>query len=113
MNRIISLVVLFLSLGGTPMFAAAASVTTQPDLLDKLNDGLKIRRAAENFTALADLTHPKFIWGRRDLLWIMYDADGKPMFAMNRAYNLQIGKQQAACYLLESHDYCWDDPDGP
>jgi hypothetical protein len=43
----------------------------------------------------------------------MHDAAGKPMFAMNRAYDLQIGKQRRGCYLLESHDYCWDDPDVP
>jgi len=100
------------------MFARAGSVasaTTQPDLtiLDKLNDRLKIRQAAGNFTALADMTRPKFIWGGRNMLWIMHDGAGKPMFAMNRAYALQIGRQQPACYLLESHDYYWDDPDGP
>ncbi len=100
------------------MFASAgpvASATTQPDLtvLDKLDDRLKIGQTAGNFTALADLTRPKFIWGGRDMLWIMHDGAGKPMFAMNRAYDLKIGTQQPAWFLLESHDYWWDDPDGP
>jgi hypothetical protein len=121
MNRLISFCVLvfFFSVRSAiadDADAVPASATTQPDftLVDKLADGLKVRKHAANFTALADLTKPKLIFGGRDMVWVMHDPAGKPIFAMNRAYDLQIGKDQPACYLLDSNDnYFVDPPDGP
>jgi hypothetical protein len=91
----------------------AAAPTTQPDLIvvDQLNPLLKIRAQAPSLFALLQSAKPNFIFGDGSLLWVRHNVDRTPVFAMDRIYNLQIGKQQPAFYLLESHDYYLDSPD--
>jgi hypothetical protein len=117
MNRFISFCVLISlfsvrSIMADDADAVPASATTQPDftLVDKLADGLKVRKHAANFTALVDLTKPKIVFGGRDMIWVMHDPAGKPIFAMNRAYDMQIGKEQPGCYLFDSNDSYYTDP---
>jgi hypothetical protein len=76
-------------------------------------DCLAIRQHAATLDALIQITQPKFVWNGTDLLWITHDGAGKVGFAMNRAYHLQIGREQPAWYLLESHDNWLDPPDRP
>lgn len=118
MNRFTSLAVLFVLLRVAPIFAGEAvpaSATTQPDMtvLEKLDDTLQVRRQANSFSALVDLTRPNLVWGGRDMLWITRDDFGKPGFAMNRAYPLQVGRDRPAWYLMESHDFWLDTGDSP
>jgi hypothetical protein len=58
-------------------------------------------------------TKPQFVWNKQDMLWIMHDDAGNPVFAMNRAYSLSIGNAGSASYLLEAIDAYQDSANGP
>ncbi len=91
---------------------ATADIPIGVTQVDKL-DCLAIRQHAATVDALVQITQPKFVSNGTDLLWITHDSAGKVGFAMNRAYHLQIGPEQPAWYLLESHDNWLDPPDRP
>jgi hypothetical protein len=81
--------------------------------VDRLPDQLKIRRQAASFDELVLRTKPQFVWNKQDMLWIMHDDAGNPVFAMNRAYSLSIGNAGSASYLLEAIDAYQDSANGP
>jgi hypothetical protein len=80
-------------------------------VIDKLDDGLKISQQAKTFDAMVGLVKPRLFWRNHDVLWTVRNEANQLSFVMNRAYNLRIGHNEPACYLLESHDYRYE-PDG-
>ena len=68
-----------------------------------------IRQQAASLDELLAKTKPRFVCEApdtpcaRDLIWIMHDGAGKPVFSMNRAYSLQFGKKDPPqIFLLEA-----------
>jgi hypothetical protein len=79
--------------------AAESTASSGPtDTLTKLPDGLNIRRQFSTFDTIVQRTGPTFVWDGHDMTWISSDASGKPVFAMNRAYDLKLGGGGSASY---------------
>jgi len=68
----------------------------------ELGNQIHSRAHARTLDALVDRTRPTFAWGDGDMLWVMSDVHGKPLFALNHAYQLDDPSRPGAWVLFDA-----------
>ena len=104
-----------------PAFVGGAATETSvpPDGLayNPITEYIAVLERAATFESLVERTTPRFTWdapqeplGAHDLLWVLHNRAGKPIFAMNRAYRLRLAKDRPAeSFLLGADAGAWSD----
>ena len=80
---------------------APPAAVSQPDpIIRGLGGQLTIRVAAPSWEALLEKTKPSFLIDEYLMLWIQSDEDGRPKFALDRAFVYQPEGEEPAWILL-------------
>lgn len=68
----------------------------------ELGDQLHCRVRCTTLAALVGRAKPTFAWSASDMLWVMHDGHGRPLFAVNHAYQLDGSSRPGPWVLFDA-----------
>jgi len=81
-------------------------------LISGLGNRLVVQTVAPSWAVLCAMARPTFTWHDRDLIWVEDDADGRPVFRLDRAWRYRDGSGRVQWVLLGIRDGEWDEAFG-
>lgn len=97
------LLVLLSQTEAAPPPPAAPEAAYPSPIIEKLQPPVVIRERADSFDALVARLKPTFVWGGRDMVWVVQGPDNRPTFKVDRAYVYAPPGGQRRWVVLSNH----------